>query len=151
MTKSKRLKPIIKIAAEREQLAVKQFLEVQRVHQEREARLAELMSYKEEYQSKFFSSDNTSRSVYQFNDYRAFLQKLDLTIGEQKKLVVASESELQAKREIWLKQREKAQALEKAVERFVDEERAEENKREQNDTDERAQRFGQSRIDLDDV
>lgn len=149
MTKSKRLKPIIKIAEEREQQAVREYLEVQKLHRERETRLTELVNYKEEYQSKFLATDSESRSVFQFNDYRAFLQRLDFTIGEQKKLVLASENELQIKREAWLKMREKAQALEKAADRFLSEELALQNKKEQKETDERAQRLAATRVDDD--
>jgi flagellar FliJ protein len=140
MTKSKRLKPLIKLAEEREQVAIKQYVETQKIHRDRQARLEELQSYKTEYQNRFVSADSAARSAFQFNDYLAFLSRLDSIITEQRRLVVQCEKELELKRKAWLKRREKAQALGKAAERFLNEERAIQNKREQKDADERAQR-----------
>ena len=140
MTKSKRLKPIIKIAEEREQEAVKVFVELQNVLQTKKAKLDETLQYKEEYQKKFTSTDSGSRSAFQFNDYLAFLRRLDIIIGEQRRIIAQVEQEVEIKRQEWLKTREKTQALGKAAERFQSEERALIEKKEQKDADERAQR-----------
>ena len=140
MTKSKRLKPIIKIAEEREQEAVKVFVELQNMLQTKQAKLDELLQYKEEYQKKFTSSDSGSRSAFQFNDYLAFLRRLDIIIAEQRRVITQVEQEVAVKRQEWLKKREKTQALGKAAERYQNEERALIDKKEQKDADERAQR-----------
>lgn len=137
--KSKRLKPIIQLAEQREQLAVKQFTDAQNIQREREAKLDELLLYREEYQQKFISTESKARSVFQFKDYHAFLMKLDAIIAEQKQLVLVSEEETDAKRQVWMKKREKCQALEKAAERFLEEERGIQNKKDQKEADEHAQ------------
>ncbi len=141
MTKSERMKPIIKIAEERENVAIKRLQDALNKQRERQARLDELLAYKEEYQGKFSSTGGHARSAFQFNDYIAFLARLDVILAEQRRLLAASEEEVERERHAWMKLREKTQSLEKAGERFLTEERAIQDKKEQKDADERAQRF----------
>ena len=149
MKKSKRLKPIIQLAERREQAAVKQFTEAQNIQREREAKLEELLLYRQEYQQKFVSTESKARSVFQFKDYHAFLMKLDVIIAEQRQLVVSSKEDAESKRQLWMKKREKCQALEKAAERFLDEERQIQNKKEQKEADEHAQNRHRAAASLD--
>ena len=150
MTKSKRLKPIIKIAEEREQVAVRGYLQAQQTHNGRLARLDELVAYREEYQGKFISTDSVARTAFQFNDYRAFLLRLDAIIEEQKRLVALSATDMESKRIEWLKKREKSQSLEKVAEKFMKEEQLQQNQKEQKEADERSQRYAKSIVDNDD-
>ncbi len=141
MTKSERMKPIIKIAEERENVAIKRLQDTLTRQRERQARLEELLAYKEEYQEKFSSAEGHALSAFQFNDYIAFLARLDVIVAEQRRLLAASEEEVARERHAWMKLREKTQSLEKAGERFLNEERAIQDKKEQKDADERAQRL----------
>jgi len=147
VTKSKRIKPIVKLAEDREQVAIKQLQDTLNTQRDRQARLDELLAYKEEYQGKFSAAESNARSTFQFNDYLAFLRRLDVILGEQHRLVAVSEKEVEQRRLAWMKLREKTQSLEKAGERFLTEERSIQDKKEQKDADERAQRF--KRLDMD--
>lgn len=108
---------------------------------ERQAKREELLRYKQEYESKFTATDGAARSAFQFKDFLVFLRRLDGVIVEQERLVAMSEKDVSMKRKVWLKRREKTQALQKAAERYLEEERLLQDKKDQKISDERAQRI----------
>ena len=141
MLKSQRLLAIVTLAEEREQAAVKKQTESQQTYAARQHKLNELLTYRDEYQARFKSVEVGARFAYQFNDFRMFLQRLDYAISEQEKLVAQAAQEAQQKRLIWLKYHERTQSLMKALTRLQQEERVLVERREQRESDERAQRL----------
>jgi len=147
MSKSQRLKPIVKVAQDNEKKAAKLLAESQKVSIDRQARLDELKSYRsyrDDYQLRFNGAETTSRSAYQLRDFRIFLDRLDKVIDQQQRLVTLSLQDLERKKQSWMEQNSKFKALGKAVSRFRDGELAAENLKEQRELDERSQRTSHS-------
>jgi flagellar FliJ protein len=140
MTKSKRLKPVVKIAEDRERAAARLMGDSQRLVDERQARLDELIAYRREYSAQFAGGAAPARSALQINDFRLFLQRLDEIIRQQQRLLDDSHRELEQKKQAWLNSRTKKAALEKAVTRFQADEYSRQARREQRESDDRVQR-----------
>lgn len=137
MSKSERLKPVVKIALQREQRAALALAQAQRQMLERAARLNELRVYRSEYQSQFSASNQDARSALRFADFHAFLQRLDHLIQEQERLHHASKTDFEFKKKAWLILRGKTQALDKAIDRFKHDETLSDARRDQREADDR--------------
>ena len=142
MTRSKRIKSIADIAKNREQSAAqvlgkkRQFLKLQR------ERLNELTSYREEYSRRFESSGNAGFNSRQLTEFRTFFDKLNKAIVQQRDLINQLDKECHVCQENWVNKRVNSQAIGKVVEKYQYQEICEQEKREQLDLDERAQRLG---------
>lgn len=138
MSKSERLKPVVKIALQREQRAALALAQAQRQMLERAARLNELRAYRSEYQSQFSASNRDARSALRVADFHAFLQRLDHLIQEQERLHHASKTDFEFKKKAWLILHGKTQALDKAIDRFRRDENQFDARRDQREADDRA-------------
>ena len=138
MTRSKRMQPVVNVAASKEQAAARQLGESQNEIDARKARLAELIAYQAEYAQRFESSGGGGLDMARMQDYRVFLARLNDAINQQRRLVVAAELDYAKKKNHWLSVRQQAQAIDKVVDRFKQDERRAEGRRDQAETDERA-------------
>lgn len=137
MTKSDRLQPVAKIALQREQRAARLLADAQRLMMERRTRLDELCRYRQEYQTQFSSADGDPRNAYRIADFRAFLQRLDQLIKEQERMFHHYQTDYENKKKAWLTLHGKTKALDKAIEKFRQEEQHLVGKREQREADDR--------------
>jgi flagellar FliJ protein len=144
MVPSKRFKPVKRVAESREQKAAQALGSSQRQARDQEARLEELKSYHKEYLDRFQEAARAGITAAQLQEYRAFLHKLELAIGEQKKIVQASLQTCSNDKAFWQEKRQRNQALGKVLEKFRSAERKVSESREQKETDERNQRGGSS-------
>jgi flagellar FliJ protein len=138
MTRSKRMQPVVKVAATREQEAARQLGECRRVVDEREARLAELIAYQGEYTERFQANSEGGMDMARLQDFRVFLAKLNEAIEQQRRLVERAHHDYHAKKSFWFSKRSHALAIDKVVERFEKDERRDDDRREQHDLDERS-------------
>lgn len=149
MTKSERLEPVLRVAEDREQKAAKHMAESLRVTEERQRRLDELIQYREEYLGRFSATNVAPRSALQLQDFKAFLVRLDYVINEQTKLVDLSKAEYEKRKKKWLATRIKTKALDKAIDRLQISEEQLIEKKDQKNSDERAQRHQNTDVDDD--
>lgn len=149
MSKSERLKPVVKIALQREQRAAQALAQAQRQMLERAARLSELRAYRSEYQSQFSALNQSPRAALRVTDFHAFLQRLDQLIQEQERLHRASTTDFEFKKKAWLVLRGKTQALEKAIDRFRKDENQSDARRDQRESDDRVHSPKAVEIDSD--
>jgi flagellar FliJ protein len=140
MTKSDRVKPVIKVAQNREREAARVFAEAQRLVQERERKLAELRAYREEYRAGFHRSGGAGVSALSLRGFHAFLRRLDQAVEQQEQLVAAAQRELDQRKQLWLEKHFRAKALDHVRDRYRAQEQREIARIEQKDADERAQR-----------
>lgn len=140
MTKADRLKPVSKIADERERLAAQILAKAQNTFLQCQQRLAELTSYRNEYVSQYASNPNLARPVVLVNDFRVFLARLDHAILQQQRIVEASLRDYENKKQEWLKERTKVKALAKVIERAAEQEQVIAGRKEQKELDEYVQR-----------
>lgn len=142
MNRSKRIEPVVKIAEVRERDAAHMLGESQRRLKESEARLNELAGYRDEYARRFAAVAGQGLDVALMRDYRVFLERLNAAIDQQQRAVEAARRDCDAKRGQWLDTRRRAQSLNKVAENYRRQENYEQSRREQRESDERAQRSG---------
>ncbi|MDX1250747.1 MAG: flagellar export protein FliJ [Gammaproteobacteria bacterium] len=140
MTKSQRLKPIIKLSDNRQQDAARAVVSSRRVLDERQSRLSDLNRYRDEYVSRLKNIGAAGISASQFHEYRVFLANLDLAITQQEKLVLMAGHDVEDKIRLWRQARGKAKALDTVSIKYRDEEQHLEDRREQLVSDDQAQR-----------
>ena len=142
MVSSKRFKPVKRVAESREQKAAQALGSSQRAARNEEARLEELRRYHKEYLDRFHDAARAGISVAQLQEYRAFLRKLELAIGEQEKIVRESQQDCSTRKALWQEKRQRNQALGKVMDKFRSAEHKARDTREQKETDDRNQRGG---------
>jgi len=138
MTKSQRLKPVIKVSETRERDAARDLAESKRILTERQARLADLNSYREEYTARFSALGKSSTPAIQIHEYRVFLANLNAAIACQEMLIKNGRREFDDKLRIWYQASSRVKALSGIVERQYQEEINAEARREQRAEDERS-------------
>ncbi len=140
MTRSKRMTPVVKVAENREQVAARILGEAQQRLSLQERRLDELVSYRDQYAEQFQQSSGMGMGAARLQDYRVFLARLHAAIEQQQRVIAHCRQDCERQRRNWMSTRTRTQALGKVVERYQREERRADERREQHDTDERAQR-----------
>lgn len=144
MTRSERLAPVSQVAEKRERDAVKVMSDCQRAVDEHEKRLTELYDYRDEYSKRMQVAGRQGIDPSKLNDYSVFIRKLDDAIAFQKKEIEASKRTYEAKKSEWMALRTRSQALDKVVHKYKKEEQQIQDRREQKESDERAQYAGKN-------
>lgn len=139
MTRSERLTPVTQIAEKRERDAIRIMGECQRSVDDHEKRLIELKAYRDEYCERLRNAGSKGIDPSRLNDYTIFIRKLDEAIVFQGQQITSVKKIYERKKAEWMVLRTKSQALDKVVDKYKKEERRQEDKREQNESDERAQ------------
>ncbi len=142
MKKSQRIQVIVDLKADQEQKALQALGEVQRKHQEILNQIEHLSNYRQEYLEKFSTLGDTGMNIHQLQEFRAFVQKLDVAIAGQKQSLQSVAEELTRKRKVWLQANQKTQSLQKVQDSALQVEQAQAEKHEQKEQDERASRSG---------
>lgn len=141
MMRSKRMEPVMQLAQNREQEAARQVGEHQRQLDAQRTRLAELTAYRDEYAQRLTTVAGGGLGAAMLHDYRAFLARLNQAIEHQRRLIEQGEHAYEESRRQWLQTRQKTKALDTVTERYRLQERRDEERRLQNESDERAQRM----------
>jgi len=100
----------------------------------------ELERYLQEYEKQFKDTAVRGIGVAGLRDYQAFLARLNEAIRQQHTLVLRARAERDAERLKWQEMARKAKALDHVVGQWNEDERRARDRREQLETDERAQR-----------
>jgi flagellar FliJ protein len=133
------------VAKNSEHKAARTLAEKQQQLQQQRDRLQELLSYREEYAVKFQKHGSVGLDVRRLNEYRSFLEKLNLAIEQQRQRINQVSGECHVYQEHWVTTRIHSKAVDKVVDRFQRQDLREEDSREQNELDERAQQLGLTR------
>lgn len=140
MSPSKRLKPVQRFAHSKEQKAARVMGQAKKSLQQEEAKLEQLKQYHQEYLERFKQMAREGMSATQLQEYRAFLAKLDEAVNQQQEVVAASIVNHSSSKSVWKKKHSRTQALNKAVDRFREQEKKIADTREQKESDEHSQR-----------
>jgi len=105
-----------------------------------ETKLQELERYRGDYEKQFKQRAGHGISATDLRDYQAFLARLSDAIRQQQAVVKRAQSERDAERQRWQEAAKRAKALGHVVEQWQTEERRASDRREQRESDERAQR-----------
>ncbi|CAK0762161.1 flagellar FliJ protein [Gammaproteobacteria bacterium] len=138
--RSERLQPVQKIAENREQDAAKAMGKARTHVEELEARLTELITFREEYARNFLSAGETGMGVTRMREYQTFITRIDQAITYQRTMVEQAKRAYADRQRVWGRLHSRVLAMDKLATRYRQQERAETDQREQKETDERAQR-----------
>ncbi len=135
MNRSDRIQPIKDIADTRERNAGAVVAQAERALHDREMQFAQLKTYLDDYVSRNTPGLGAVDPVRLAN-YRAFLARLTEAVKAQQQLVDTANRDYERKREDWRVQHVEAAALGRAVERMQLQERTQQDRREQKESDE---------------
>jgi flagellar protein FliJ len=138
--RAKRLEPVQNLVEDAERRLAQSLANFERRVAQNEAKLAELERYRGEYEKQLAQRAAQGIAATDLRDYQAFLARLEEAIRQQHALTQRSCAERDVERKRWQETAIRAKALGHVVERWQSEERKSMERREQRDTDERAQR-----------
>lgn len=140
MLRSERLEPVLGVANDAERKAAQALAAAEARVTEAEKKLAELERYEQEYRLALKRKTATGIDVVQLRAFHGFIGRLGDAIFQQGVAVKRAHEEREMFRARWMDASRRARAVGKAVEHASLEERHAQERREQHDYDERAQR-----------
>jgi flagellar protein FliJ len=140
LKRAKRLEPVQQIVDDAQRRLALSVATFEKRVLEGEAKLQELQRYKGEYEQQFSQRAGRGIGATDLRDYQAFLARLADAIRQQQALVTRARAEHQAERVKWQEALKRSKALGHVVERWQAEERQMNDRRDQRESDERAQR-----------
>lgn len=140
MTRARRMKPVQNLYDDTERRLAMALAASERKVAEAEAKLQELERYRLDYDEQFAQRAGGGIGVTALRDYQAFLARLSEAIRQQQAVVKRVRSERDAERQRWQEAAQRAKAVGHVVEQWQTEERRALDRREQRESDERAQR-----------
>jgi flagellar FliJ protein len=140
MKKSRRMRPLRRVAESKEQQAATELGQAQQQLQAQINRLNELQNYKDEYLGRYQQTGQNGISVDRLQSFRSFLDKLELAVEQQKQAVKIAEELVDKRKRQWFSSRDKVKIFDNVISRIVDQELQKEEKQEQKESDDRAQR-----------
>ncbi len=142
MTRSKRLAPAGRVIDERERQQAEQLAACERKVAENEVKLGELERYYTDYARQFAVRAGQGTGVANLRDYQAFLARLTQAVNQQTQVVLQVRAERDAELARWQQAARHAKAVGTVMERWQSEELRSAERRDQRESDERAQRSG---------
>ncbi|HEU4653553.1 MAG TPA: flagellar export protein FliJ [Steroidobacteraceae bacterium] len=140
MSRAKRLQPVQNLVDDKERRLAQSLAGFEKKLVDAERKLQELERYRAEYERQFKETAARGIGVTGLRDYQAFLARLNEAIRQQQSVVQRAHSERDAERLRWQEMARKAKALDHVVETWNVQEQRARDRREQIETDERAQR-----------
>ncbi|MDH4562687.1 flagellar export protein FliJ [Pseudomonas sp. BN411] len=142
-----RLAPVVEMAARAEREAARMLGRCQAQATQAEMKLGELERYRSDYQQQWIEEGRRGVSGQWLMNYQRFLSQLESAIGQQLQSVNWHRDNLDKARAAWQQRYARLEGLRKLVQRYLDEARAAEDKREQKLLDELVQRLPVGRED----
>jgi flagellar protein FliJ len=134
------MKPVQNLVDENERRLAQSLAAFERKAMEAEGKLQELERYRSEYEKQFSQRAGRGIGAVDLRDYQVFLARLSEAIRQQHAIVQRVRAERDAERVRWQEAAKRAKALGHVVEQWQTEERRMFERREQHESDERAQR-----------
>ncbi|UCJ15138.1 flagella biosynthesis chaperone FliJ [Pseudomonas sp. MM211] len=140
-SRAARLAPVVEMAEKAEREAALQLGRAQGLLGQAQGKLGDLENYLQGYQQQWISEGQRGVSGQWLMNYQRFLSQLDVAIAQQQQAVSWHRNNLDKMREIWQQRYARLEGLRKLVQRYLDEARLAEDKREQKLLDELSQRI----------
>lgn len=138
--RSKRMQPVAKYADQKEQDAVRLFVEAQQVLGAAEQQLKQILSYREEYSERLLHSGAGDFSSQRLRDHQSFVARVGQTIEQLNIDIQNKKHQCEIQKQAWLKSRGRSYALNSVVDKYKQEEFRQQEKLEQKEQDEHASR-----------
>lgn len=136
-----RLAPVVEMAERAEREAARLLGRCQGQLTQAEMKLGELERYRADYQQQWIEEGKRGVSGQWLMNYQRFLSQLESAIGQQLQSVKWHRENLDKARAAWQQRYARLEGLRKLVQRYLDEARAADDKREQKLLDELVQRL----------
>lgn len=143
MTRSERMAPVQRVFGDAERDRARELGDAQRRLADAEARLEELRAYQSDYQGAFRKRAEDGTSIRALRDFQAFLARLDEALRQQEQAVANAREQAAGSRRNWQGAARQVKAVESVVDRWQSAEARAGERREQKESDERAQRTAQ--------
>lgn len=140
-SRAARLAPVVEMAEKAEREAALQLGRAQGLLGQAQGKLGDLENYLQGYQQQWISEGQRGVSGQWLMNYQRFLSQLDVAIAQQQQAVSWHRNNLDKMREVWQQRYARLEGLRKLVQRYLDEARLAEDKREQKLLDELSQRI----------
>jgi flagellar FliJ protein len=134
------MKPVQNLYDDTERRLALALATVEKKATDAETKLQELERYRGDYENQFKQRAGRGIGATELRDYQAFLARLSDAIRQQQAVVKRAQTERDAERQRWQEAAKRAKALDHVVEQWQTEERRASDRREQRESDERAQR-----------
>ncbi|MFJ2362829.1 flagellar export protein FliJ [Pseudomonas sp. NPDC087697] len=141
LSRSARLTPVVDMAEKAEKTAVQRLGHFQGQVRLAESKLADLENFRLEYQEQWIERGSHGVSGQWLLGYQGFLAQLGTAIDQQRQSLDWHQNNLNKAREAWQQAFARVEGLRKLVQRYVDEARQLDDRREQKLLDELSQRL----------
>ncbi|MPQ67487.1 MULTISPECIES: flagellar export protein FliJ [unclassified Pseudomonas] len=141
LSRAARLAPVVDMAENTERTAVQRLGYFQGQVRVAQSKLEDLERFRLEYQEQWIQRGSLGVSGQWLLGYQQFLTQLDTAVGQQRQSLAWHQNNLDKAREAWQQAYARVEGLRKLVQRYVDEARHLEDKREQKLLDELSQRL----------
>ena len=140
-TRSSRLAPVVDMAEKAEKTAVQRLGYFQGQVRLAESKLGDLERFRGEYQQQWIERGTQGVSGQWLMGYQGFLNQLETAVDQQRQSLLWHQNNFEKARDSWQQAYARVEGLRKLVQRYIDEARAIEDKREQKLLDELSQRL----------
>ncbi|WP_248920907.1 flagellar export protein FliJ [Pseudomonas entomophila] len=140
-SRAARLVPVVEMAEEAERKAAQRVGHFQRLVSDAQVKLAELESFREGYQAQWINRGGQGVDGSWLLNYQRFLAQLETAMTQQRQSLTWHQNNLNNARNTWQQAYARVEGLRKLVQRYLDEARRAEDKREQRLLDELSQRL----------
>ncbi|WP_341958962.1 flagellar export protein FliJ [Pseudomonas sp. RC10] len=140
-SRAARLAPVVDMAEKAEKTAVQRLGHFQGQVRLAESKLGELEKFRSDYQQQWIDKGANGVSGQWLMNYQRFLNQLETAVSQQRQSLNWHQNNLNKARGEWQKAYARVEGLRKLVQRYIDEARALEDKREQKLLDELSQRL----------
>ena len=140
MNRAKRMAPVQDLVDDTERKLATSLAMHERRVTDAQNKLNELVRYRGEYEKQFTERAGSGIAATDLRDYQAFLARLSEAIRQQQGIVQRTQSERDIERGRWQEAARRVKAIDHVVNQWQSEERRVVDRRDQRETDERAQR-----------
>lgn len=140
-TRAVRLAPVVEMAQKAERAAVQRLGHFQGQVKLAETKLGDLERFRTDYQNQWQAKGAHGVSGQWLMNYQSFLNQLETAVSQQRQSLVWHQNNLEKARGAWQQCYARVEGLRKLVQRYIDEARQLEDKREQKLLDELSQRI----------
>ncbi|TDF77502.1 flagellar export protein FliJ [Pseudomonas sp. H9] len=140
-SRAARLTPVVEMAENAERQAAQRLGQFQQQVNLAQAKLAELDRFREDYQLQWINRGGQGVSGSWLVNYQRFLGQLESAMTQQRQSLAWHQNNLNNARGTWQQAYARVEGLRKLVQRYIDEARMIEDKREQKLLDELSQRL----------
>ena len=140
-SRAARLAPVVEMAEKTEKTAVQRLGYFQGQVRLAESKLGDLEKFRSDYQQQWIDKGAHGVSGQWLMNYQRFLNQLETAVSQQRQSLAWHQNNVNKARDEWQKAYARVEGLRKLVQRYIDEARALEDKREQKLLDELSQRL----------